>query len=320
MKYLSSRFEEYITDCSLCNLHEELSPINELLKGKRNKENNIIFYGPSGVGKYTQALNYIKNYSPTNLKYERKIIISTNSKKSYQFKVSDIHFEVDIELLGCNAKVLFNEIYNNIIDIVCTKQNKTFFILCKNYHTIHSELLDIFNTYMQSLNHINVKLVYIILTENISFINDNILKRCLIIPIKRPSKKTYQDTLGIKNIKKELHQINNIKNLISNIDELDNINKKIVNEIIDNIENYKNINYLSFRDNIYNIFIYNLNLNECLNHIISHFIKNNKLNNDNISLVIHKLVGFFRLYNNNYRPIYHLESFLYYLCTVINGL
>jgi len=320
MKYLSSRFEEYITDSSSCDLHQELFTINQLLRKKCNKENNIIFYGPSGVGKYTQAINYLKTFSPTNLKYERKIIISTNSKKSYKFKVSDIHFEVDIELLGCNAKVLFNEIYNNIIDIVSTKQDKTFFILCKNYHMIHSELLDIFNTYMQSLNHINVKLVYIILTENISFINDNILKRCVIIPVKRPSKKTYQDILNIKNIKKELYQINNIKNLISNIHELDNINKKIVYEIIDNIENYKNINYLGFRDNIYNIFIYNLNLNECLNHIISHFIKNNKLNNDNIALVIHKLVSFFRLYNNNYRPIYHLESFLYYLCTVVNEL
>ena len=173
---------------------------------------------------------------------------------------------------------------------------------------------------MQSLNHINVKLVYIILTENISFINDNILKRCLIIPVKRPSKKTYQDTLGIKNIKKELYKINNIKNIISNIDELDNINEKIVYQIINNIENYTKINYLSFRDDIYNIFIYNLNLNECLNQIISYFIKNKKLNNDNITLVIHKLVSFFRLYNNNYRPIYHLESFLYYLCTVVNEL
>ena len=29
--------------------------------------------------------------------------------------------------------------------------------------------------------------------------------------VKRPNKKTYQDTLGIKSIKKELYKINNIK-------------------------------------------------------------------------------------------------------------
>ena len=32
------------------------------------------------------------------------------------------------------------------------------------------------------------------------------------------------------------------------------------------------------------------------------------------------LYRFLKLYNNNYRPIYHLESFVYYLCIVIHGL
>ena len=319
MKYLSSRFEEDISECESSNLHPELDNIHSILNKDIDKQNNIIFYGPSGVGKYTQALHYIKNFSPTGLKYERKTIISTNSKKSYQFKVSDIHFEIDIELLGCNAKVLFNEIYNNITDIVSTKQKKTFFILCKNFHTIHSELLDIFNTYMQSLNHINIKLVYIILTENITFIDNNILNRCQIIPIERPTKKVYEKKLNVT-INKKLHDITNIKNIISNINELDKINEKILNSIIHNIENHKDINYLNFRDLIYNIFIYNLDLNTCLYKILSHFINNNKLNNDNISLVLFKLASFFRLYNNNYRPIYHLESFLYYLCKVVNEL
>ena len=318
MKYLSTRFEEYIYDCSSSNLHTELNGIHTSLHEHIDKQNNIIFYGPSGVGKYTQALFYIKNFSPTNLKYERKIIIASNSKKQYQFKISDIHFEIDIELLGCNAKVLFNEIYNNIIDIVSTKQKKTFFILCKNFHTIHSELLDIFNSYMQSLNHINIKLIYIILTENISFINDNILDRCQIIPVQRPSKSSYETCFKLS-IKQKIHNITNIKNLISNIDNLNNINQKIVNEIINNIENYTNINYLHFRDLIYNIFIFNLDLNQCLYQIITHFIKNNKLNNNNTDMVLFKLSTFYRLYNNNYRPIYHLESFLYYLCKIVNG-
>ena len=43
MKYLSSRFEEYITDCSSCNLHEELSPINDLLKEKETKKIILFF-------------------------------------------------------------------------------------------------------------------------------------------------------------------------------------------------------------------------------------------------------------------------------------
>ena len=319
MKYLSTRFEEYIIESKKKNLHKELIDIHNILHSDIKKQNNIIFYGPPGVGKYTQALNYIKNFSPTKLKYERKIIIDGISKKSYHFKISDILFEIDIELLGCNAKVLFNEIYNNIIDIVSTKQEKTFFILCKNFHCIHSELHDIFSSYMQSLNHINIKLVYIIITENISFINNNIFNRCLVVPVKRPTKKTYEKCIS-KTIGTETHNITNIKNLISDIDYLNNINSRIANELISLIEDYKNIQFLHFRDVIYNIFIFNLDINTCLYQIISHFINNNKLNNENINTVLFKLCKFFKLYNNNYRPIYHLESFLYYLCKVVNEL
>ena len=122
MKYLSSRFEDYILECDSSNLHNELEEINNTLSKKLKNQHNIIYYGPPGTGKYTQALYYMRQFSPTLLKYERKIIISTNNKKSYQFKVSDIHFEIDIQLLGCNAKVLFNEIYNNIIDIVSSRK------------------------------------------------------------------------------------------------------------------------------------------------------------------------------------------------------
>jgi hypothetical protein len=319
MKYLSSRFEEYISECGSSNLHEELIDITNKLNKKIKKQNNLIFYGPSGTGKYTQALFYISQFSPTGLKYERKIIVSTNSKKSYQFKLSDIHFEIDMQLLGCNAKVLFNEIYNNIIDIVSTKQNKTFYILCKNFHTIHSELLDIFSSYMQSLNHMNIKLIYVLITENLGFINNDILNRCQIIPVKRPSKKTYEKTLKV-NINKKIHTIENIKNIISKIDDLDDINNKIIKQLIGSIIDYKNINHLQFRDTIYNIFIFNLDLNECLYEIITYFIKNKTLTNDNIDKVLFKLCSFLKLYNNNYRPIYHLESFLYYLCKVVNGI
>ena len=77
---------------------------------------------------------------------------------------------------------------------------------------------------------------------------------------------------------------------------------------------------MEFRDTIYNIFICNLDLSESLHEIIIHFIANGSLNNKNIDSVLFKLCKFYKLYNNNYRPIYHLESFLYYLCKVVNEL
>ena len=320
MKYFSSKFEEHITDCKKYNLHHSMNEFYDSMSNDILKQNNLIFYGPSGIGKYTQVLQYIKKYSPTNLRFERKISFNFNNKKQYDFKVSDIHFEIDMSLLGCHAKLLFNDIYYHILDILSARPNGFGIIICKNFHTIHSELLDIFYSYMQSLKHKNLKIVYMLVTENISFIPDNILNRCQIIPLKRPLKgdyikatsKTLMNNINVKNI-------TNIKNIKGKI-LLSNINKKICDKIINKIINYKIINFLDMRDNLYEIFIYNLNIFDCLFYIIKSLVNQNKLNENNIQKVLIRLYKFLKLYNNNYRPIYHLESFVFYLCIQIHEL
>ena len=98
MKYYETLFIEYIKKVKKINLHPEIN--FKKFPNNANELPNIIFYGPSGVGKYTQVLKLINKYS--NLKYERKINIEY--KKEYSFRISDIHFEIDMELLGCNAK------------------------------------------------------------------------------------------------------------------------------------------------------------------------------------------------------------------------
>ena len=68
-------------------------------------------------------------------------------------------------------------------------------------------------------------------------------------------------------------------------------------KIINNIINYNDIDYLDLREKLYSIFTY-----------------------DKTEKIFIKLHKFLKLYNNNYRPIYHLESFVCYLCIVIHGL
>lgn len=41
-------------------------------------DNNLIIYGPSGIGKYSFVLNLIKNKSNSELKYNKKIVVSFN--------------------------------------------------------------------------------------------------------------------------------------------------------------------------------------------------------------------------------------------------
>ena len=87
----------------------------------------------------------------------------------------------------------------------------------------------------------------------------------------------------------------------------------VCNNIIKEIENYEKIVMTTFRDIIYDILIYNLDAVECLWYILVHFIKNNQLSQKSISKILIKTYSFLKYYNNNYRPIYHLESIFYYI-------
>ena len=190
MKFYETHFEEYITENNKINLHSKISKIYNNFPNKLSELKNLIFYGPSGIGKYTQMLTSIKKYSPSELKYEKKILINYN-KQQYFFKISDVHFEIDISLLGCNAKILWHEIYQQIIDIISAKTEKSGIIVCKYFHEIHSELLDNFYSYMQQNNAMSIDIKFIIITEQLSFIPDNIINCCETIHISRPSKTMY---------------------------------------------------------------------------------------------------------------------------------
>jgi len=320
LKCFETTFHDYINKKN--NLHPYLQPIYKSILdiNKEQVSQNIIFYGPPGIGKYTQVLNYIKHYSPSNLKYERKLKFVKN-KRDYIFKISDIHFEIDFELLGCNAKVLWNIIYYQIVEIISSRTNKYGIIVCKNFHKIHNELLDIFYSYMQSLLHKNIKIDFIFITEQISFIPQNILSRCSVLPMKRPTKTSYNKCLKNKIPKDfDIDEITNIKLFKINNSMINSISDNTCDKIIESIEDYKNLDFLKFRDYIYNLFIYQLDINEFIWKVIKYFIENEKINVENSKNILLKSHLFFKYFNNNYRPIYHLEKILFYICKEIYGL
>jgi hypothetical protein len=141
-----------------------------------------------------------------------------------------------MSLLGCNSKLLWHEIYTQIIDIISAKTDKSGIIVCKYFHEIHSELLENFYSYMQQNNAISIDIKFIIITEELSFISDNILNCCEIINIGRPSKTNYNKCLKNKlPIKFNLENITNIKTLNLFNEELMLPYKMICNKIIDNM-------------------------------------------------------------------------------------
>jgi hypothetical protein len=318
MKFLETHFEDYINEVCKTNLHPKLEKCYSQFPDTLEKLGNLIYYGPSGVGKYSQMLYSIKKYSPTDLKYEKKISL-TYDKKQYFFKISDIHYEIDMSLLGCTSRLLWHDIYQQIVDILSTKNNKTGIIVCKNFHNIHSELLENFYSYMQDNNTILVNIKYILLTEEISFINDSILNSCEIIHITRPTKNAYSKCSKQKLPNKlNIENISNIKYLHTGIYELMYPHKIICDKIIKEMIEINNLNFSKFRDLLYDIFIYNLNMTECIWYILTTLIQLEKIKTNNISDLLLKTYIFLKYYNNNYRPIYHLESFLFYLIKTIH--
>ena len=95
--------------------------------------------------------------------------------------------------------------------------------------------------------------------------------------------------------------------------------KIMCDKIIKEMVSIDELKFLKFRDLLYDIFIYNLDITDCIWYIISSLIQQNKLQQKDMSVLLIKTYNFLKYYNNNYRPIYHLESYLFYLTSVIHG-
>ena len=380
MKYYETTCAEYIAASKRVDMHPELKVYESNMPDTLSKFGNIIFYGPSGVGKYTQFLRFVERYSLNGLKTEK--MTATTEKQKYEYHISDIHYEIDLALLGCESKKIWNECFFQIVDIVSAKKSKCGIILCKNFQAIHSELLDVFYSYMQHCRALSIHIVFAILTEHVSFIPNRILQCCKLIPVKRPDIELYKSACykgkvidnSPKSHKTFLQRIHpsssrsfaQISHFANNGNELQNMvirkqeplssavlnnhgfnsdivpeyllnmkemhflskvsapPKDVFNIICDNIivkmTQHEFLDIISLRDNLYDILLYGLDVTECLWYILYYFVETEIFvdkSGETLSEIMTKINSFLKYYNNNYRPIYHLESIFIYLITKI---
>lgn len=272
---------------------------------------NLIFFGPAGVGAYNQMLSAIQKYSPSGLKYEKRIFVET-TKDIYQLKISDIHFEVDMSMLGCNSKQLWNDLYIHIIDVILARPNRTGIIVCKYFHETPQDLLKSFYSYMQTQPTDYFKVKFIFLTQSIGFIPDSIVNRCYKMRVPRPSKTLYQKCSG-KNITQPQTDIISVKNP-NQVPFHHRKSRAIFSLIIDDSHNFSLI-----RECIYELLTYNLNIHDCVWYILKCLIVDGYLRADSISETMIMTYRCLKFYNNNYRPIYHLERWIIYLIIRVHG-
>jgi hypothetical protein len=476
MKYYDTHYEEYIESVKTHNIHPELTDFFENFPSTIKELGNLIVYGPCGSGKYSQVLYFLQKYSPTRLKYDKRITLTTE-KQTYIYRMSDIHYEIDMGLLGCHSKVLWHELFFQIVDIISMKTEKTGIFVCKNFHMIHSELLEVFYSYIQQSAKLmpSMYIRFVLITEHISFIPNPILCCCEKIAIRKPSKQdylnillpketartpsrekklrasspgsvgvstnaitqdldvlsldgkpssentvnnnvkmggliierlskvltpkvslsyedkssslsnhrtptlvphssdndtedeyedkppviekilgkhelfiqkiggllsfdgkpiTYEDKSSSEHLSRGFCSRESYKRAKKTIDEIaeqnvlnlkelqlltqvetEELPKDIFNIICDNIineiTNSHTLVFTQFRENLYDILIYNLDITECVWYILSHFIRIGSITN--ATEILPNIYTFLKYYNNNYRPIYHLESIFFYL-------
>ena len=201
---------------------------------------SIILYGPENSSKYKRANEILLPYSKSGLKYKRKIEITLNNE-IYYYNISDIHIEIDFELLGTNEHSLWYEFMNHVTAIVQTQLDFSV-ILCRNFHMIDHELLSIFYTFMR-----NPKIKFILCTRNISFLPKNLKEICKIISLKKVGNDIYGNQY-----------------------------KVYCDKIIEFIQTGDDLFLL--REFIYQLFTYNYDIHLCLQYIYFEILKTGRLN------------------------------------------
>ena len=275
---------------------------------------NLIFYGPDGSGKYSQMLYVIQKYSNSHLKYEKKIAIQTSkNQENYFIKMSDIHFEIDFNLLGCNSKQLWNDIFLQITDIVSSHIHQKFIIVCKNFQEINIETLEVFYSYLQN-SYSSYKFAFILLTNAVSFIPENIINLFITIPVSKTEYIKHSTELTNTNMN------TNTNKIMNKINSSKNTMIKLVDDLIYEIMNYKQMKYNTIRTKLYNLLIFNHSLNEFVEKITYTILAMKELTMEQSSSLIIANQRFLFFFQNNYRPIFHLESYFYTILKIIHGL
>jgi hypothetical protein len=301
---IPDHFETHVEAARATSLHPKLKAIYATaFPSNIHDLRNLIFYGPGGTGKYSQVLACISKYSPSRLKYEKRLSITCN-KETQTIKISDIHFEIDMSLLGCTSKLLWNEMHAQIVDVISARPDAVGIIVCKYFHNIHGELLETFYNYMHMPHHSNIRLKYVLLTEHIGFIPNNILNSCEIISVARPTPLMYKKINATNAVHAGSHAHN-----------------APMQELFDNLLHYicnvEHIRFAQLRELLYDILIYDFDITECAWYLISELKKKGTLRDENMSDVLIHTHKFLQYYNNNYRPIYHLENFVFMLVNII---
>lgn len=248
------------------------------------RDKHCIIYSSNSHMNYLYILYQLKLISPSQLGNVEQFEVTNGSDESYMYNMSDVHIDIDLQLLGVNEYTLFNNCLNKIKQTICSI-GKDIVVVCNHFHNIQPGLLDIIYSFLL-VPHIK----FVFLTTELTFINPDIIQ-----------------SSKIKKLKPSLMK----RQIIPEIDKTKY--KERINNICDLIVSKVSVDIYQLRCLLYELLIHNYNIYNCNQYLIEKLIEVGYINETNIEIVLKKYVSIMEKYNNNYRIIYHLEKFIFML-------
>jgi hypothetical protein len=220
----------------------------------------------------------------------------------YGTEVADM-YTTALSLCG-NDQDYLQKIIINVNDINYS------FKITKRHIEIDFELLgtneyNIWSAFYTTVKNITHSKKYYIICKNFDVIKNELLEVFHVF-LRNPNMIYMLCTKAISCLTPEIKQKCEIKVVKNKSSEL-NINYDYLIDPIVQIIMTREVDYLKIRDKLYAVLIYNMDIHLFFREILMRLYELNYITqiDDNVLEIIRK-------YNNNYRTIYHLESFVYY--------
>lgn len=85
------------------------------------------------------------------------------------------------------------------------------------------------------------------------------------------------------------------------------------------MNNHEEIKYMEFRELIYDLLTYNIDITNSIQYILFKLLADTEIDQTKINNILDHLFISIKYYNNNYRPIYHIENILLYITATIHN-
>eukprot|EP01039_Chlorochromonas_danica_P011424 gene11424-12771_t len=319
------------------DLHPEFTSLEAACRAERvpSRFPHWLLVGPAGVGKYTAGLRLIAASRMDDTLAAAEDIPFGNPKKlvleNATCLVTARHYEIDLALLGCKAKDTWNAWFGQIVQsLQCTRVHKLTYLLCRNAHTLHPDVMILFSIYLEQAmclmwSQYRIHLRFVLLTEQWSCLPPALVRLCVPVFVRRPSadrlhawvqRATGAPAAAVQSI--QPWQISNLKEWIGlfevgvpakRLAHFTDLTDRVARTIATALRELQaappaafGMRVATLREALYDILVYNLDVGECVWTLLRDW-------GDPVAVraAVLQLPRFWREYNNNYRPIFHLE-------------